>query len=249
MIADLDRNLSIDVSRRSRRLSVSIAAIVAIAIGGAVFGYSRWSVSQRRDEPPPNQPIHSNSAEPGGKTDENVERLPNFTMDPALRPGTPEMERAVAQWVIDCGGVVLVRPKVYNQLIKEKSSQLLNGDVRVTGISFSGRPVRDADLEPLVLLTALEILYLDGTQVGDKGVVQTLSGLTSLKYLSLERTAVTDASLSYLSRMIELHLRGTQTTSDGVARLAATNRSARILSGALPPPAYADMALREPNRK
>ncbi|MCE9557302.1 MAG: hypothetical protein K8T91_28470 [Planctomycetes bacterium] len=81
--------------------------------------------------------------------------------------------------------------------------------------------VRDRDMELLRSLSSLEWLWLNYTGVTDAGLAH-LTHLKNLDTLDLEYTRITDAGLEHLtglSNLKELRLRGTQVTAAGVARL------------------------------
>ncbi|MEX0613622.1 MAG: hypothetical protein WD229_16005 [Pirellulales bacterium] len=80
----------------------------------------------------------------------------------------------------------------------------------------------DATVAHLSGLTSLKELSLYGTRVTDPGLAH-LSGLTSLQWLSLDRTQVGDAGLAYLSGLTSLQvlwLDGTQVGDAGLAHLS-----------------------------
>lgn len=100
----------------------------------------------------------------------------------------------------------------------------LLGEKQYRGVKWvngSLSQIRNASLEHIRGLIALEYLTLDGTQVTDAGL-EHLHGMTQLQRLSLADTKATDAGLMHLEGLTQLqflHLRGTQVTDAGVQRL------------------------------
>ena len=73
-----------------------------------------------------------------------------------------------------------------------------------TEIVLSGQDITDEMLsEKVKVLTNLERLYLDDTQITDAGLVH-LAGLSNLKDLNLDSTQVTDAGLVHLKGLTKL---------------------------------------------
>jgi len=89
-------------------------------------------------------------------------------------------------------------------------------------ISFDGKDVSDDDLVCLKKLPDLEGLYLRKCgKVTDKGM-ESLAGLTKMKYLFLNGTGVTDKGLAQLKGMQNLQtlsIQGTQVTDEGLKNL------------------------------
>jgi Leucine-rich repeat (LRR) protein len=85
-------------------------------------------------------------------------------------------------------------------------------------------------LSELGSLTSLRYLHLNRTQVTNAGL-EHLERLTSLKWLDLSHTQVTDAGLSQLTKLYSLEwleLHDTQVTAEGRALLRKTLPSCRI---------------------
>jgi Leucine-rich repeat (LRR) protein len=84
----------------------------------------------------------------------------------------------------------------------------------VTGVSFFGTKVTDADLAQLAGFKELESLDLAGTAVTDAGLAA-IKGLTSLKTLDLRGTKITDAGLASLQGLTALEFLNLNDTNTG----------------------------------
>jgi len=100
-----------------------------------------------------------------------------------------------------------------------------NGKARldvVVAVSDTRFKAHDDDLAPLVGLSELRYLCLNGTKVTDRGLSY-MAGLKKLRTLYLGDTRVTDAGLTHiggLSELRELWLRGTLVSDVGMEDLA-----------------------------
>lgn len=96
---------------------------------------------------------------------------------------------------------------------------------------FISLEATDAELRDLKgILTNLEVLDLESTQVTDVGLVD-LEGLTSLGFLDLSGTQVTDAGLVHLkglTNLLKLWLGDTHVSHDGAEKLRQALPSCRI---------------------
>ncbi|HUG91032.1 MAG TPA: protein kinase, partial [Planctomycetaceae bacterium] len=122
--------------------------------------------------------------------------LPPQDSQAALRPASADLDRSVAEWVLERGG------KVY--------------------LKGHGRPVaatRDLPTGPFILIRVM--LEGLGDKVTDAGL-ERLTGLTGLTHLSLARTAVTDAALEHIKELVtlnDLRLGKTEVTDAGLKHL------------------------------
>jgi Leucine Rich Repeat (LRR) protein len=97
---------------------------------------------------------------------------------------------------------------------------------RIVALSCDNTAVTDLLLRRLARTTTLTYLSLAGTQISDDGL-QHLQNMKQLKVLSLARTAVTDAGLKQLQPLGQLEylgLRGTKVTDDGLQTVAGFRR-------------------------
>lgn len=92
----------------------------------------------------------------------------------------------------------------------------------LTVLNLNGKPLGDADREPLGGLRGLRMLHLSGTPVTDAGLAH-LACLSDLRSLELRETRVGDAGLRHLEalgRIEELYLYGTRVGDAGMRSLS-----------------------------
>ena len=136
-------------------------------------------------------------------------------------PHNPAVERVAAEWVLSVGGRVAI-------LVDGKDQEFTRGlnpppqSLRISRIDlFGNQAVDDAALDRLSGLSSLYFLSLQKTRVTDEGV-QRLRNLPSLTDLNLEETGITDAVVSrlpHLSGLKVLNLSRTKVTDAGVMQM------------------------------
>jgi hypothetical protein len=92
---------------------------------------------------------------------------------------------------------------------------------QLTWISFTSTDFNDSHLAQLKSITALQSLYLDGTQITDDGLAH-LATLDNLTFLSVNSTQLTDRArihLGSLSGLKTLQIAGTKISPSAVARI------------------------------
>jgi internalin A len=130
----------------------------------------------------------------------------------------PEVNRAVAEWVIAMGGKIVTAAGIFG-----KGNPLGDGQFYITAIILDSiDKIKDDDLARLKDLTKLNNLSLVHTPIGDAGLKH-LAGIKSLETLYLAYTKVGDAGLAHLKDMtglVNLYLDGTKVTDAGLEHLA-----------------------------
>jgi eukaryotic-like serine/threonine-protein kinase len=157
-----------------------------------------------------------------------------------------DANRNAAEWVLGCGGRVIVRVGEAETTIAAPQ-RLPDGPLTVVGINlFKCDRVTDAGLANLTRLTELSGLTLASTPVTDAGMVHlqgltaltalnlaecprvtdvgliALKGMTRLEYLNLHGVSLPDAGLRHLdglSQLTTLNLSATPLTDDGLIHL------------------------------
>jgi len=165
----------------------------------------------------------------GGKVTVRVTVDPKLVKQGKPKPKDPpvmDADRKAAEWVLACGGQLMVWEGPANQEPKEpptmlgfedwaKITHLGEREVRAVKDLPASRfviikvslascgMVNDAGLEVLKGLTCIAWLDLFGTQVTDAGL-EAIKGLTRLTYLTLQRSQVTDQGLKHLRGLTTL---------------------------------------------
>jgi hypothetical protein len=88
-------------------------------------------------------------------------------------------------------------------------------------VDWSRSPIGDDDLSPMRRMTKLERLWLNDTQITNRGLAH-LEEMAELRMLSLGKTQITDGGLAHLGKMTKLELLNlvdTQISDDGLADL------------------------------
>lgn len=118
------------------------------------------------------------------------------------------------------------------QSLDERLWLMLGGDDRrgrpAFVLSINREQFTDETISQLdwVSFPALENVYLDGSNIGDRAVAS-LAALNNLKELSLAHTHISDAALESVGRFTNLEvldLTGTAVTDAGLAHLKSLNR-------------------------
>ena len=218
---------------------VAVLAVATFAYGMMLGGQPRGGVDES-DNPDRPEPRHT----------KEIAHSEQLTMTPdqkvALaqqKPAEPDVDWAVAEWVIANGGTVRTAAGTFR-----KGDPLGNGPFKITAISLgstdkikdddlarfknltklnnlslANAPIGDAGLKHLAGLKSLESLYLPNTKVGNEGLAH-LKGMTGLANLYLDGTKVTDAGLERLTELkglSVLYLRHTQITDAGLKHIKA----------------------------
>jgi len=104
---------------------------------------------------------------------------------------------------------------------------------RLTGLGFSGRHVRDDELDHLATLTQLRVLLLDHTAISGSGL-KSLKGLTNLEQVGLHDTNVNDDALATLKEfpgLGNIALGRTRVTDNGLVHLGQMARLSSLNLG------------------
>jgi serine/threonine protein kinase len=138
--------------------------------------------------------------------------------------------KAIAEWVLDCGGRLTIKIAQAQQSQGVTSKALIpSNQFDLEGIDLGGRQVRhqdvnDESIKRLVGLgNELGSLDLTGARVTD-AALPTLQNFRALKFLYLKGTAITDAAVPRLKGMKglkQLDLQDTQVTSPKIKELRA----------------------------
>lgn len=105
-----------------------------------------------------------------------------------------------------------------------------NSAGEVTGVSFEGTKISDAELAHITSFTKLEYLFVNNTRITDAGLTH-MTGLRELRQLSLEGTQVTDEGLKQLSALTSLeglNVANTKTTDAGLTHICHLTKLQRL---------------------
>lgn len=128
-------------------------------------------------------------------------------------------QKAVVEAIEKLGGDVVYDQKSPNDV--------------VIAVSFFKKPITDADLADLKVLTGLRAVTLDDTKITDAGLAH-LKGITTLGAVDLNETQVTDKGLAYLTglpKLEQLGLIGTPVTDKGLPHLKGLKEMVMLLLG------------------
>lgn len=122
----------------------------------------------------------------------------------ALPPLTEEnSEKPIAEWVIEQGGSVNVVDATDATFYATAKSHLPDAPLRVTGAWLTDLPNLPVDLTQLTNCLVIRELSLDRTPVTDDTVSQ-VAKLSSLERLSLEETKITEAATTPIGQLSNL---------------------------------------------
>lgn len=160
---------------------------------------------------------------------------------PLAKPGVID-KRALAKWVIEVGGSILVNAR--GRESRPKTADQLPVSFNVVSVSLVGLPIKDDDLSWLRGFSGTT-LNLSNTAVTDQGLVH-LKGLKELNGLNLSGTKVTGSGLQHLKTIPKLgtlilketpvtdddmeHLRGLQLQGLHLANTKITPKGVQALS-------------------
>lgn len=120
------------------------------------------------------------------------------------------------------------------QTISDQQIQALRYiEEQLIWLSLSHTSISDAQIDALVGLRNLRVLYLNGTKVTDAGLSK-LSSLTELRSLSLVGTSVTDASVATfikLKNLTNLFVYQTSLSRQGIEKLLEIHGEIKIDTG------------------
>lgn len=164
---------------------------------------------------------------------------------------TPDRDREVAQWSVGLGAEVVVILLGTEERITVPPADLPGKPFRLTNVDFRRvrGPVTDAELnrlsgtsvvdlnvcnsnitdKGLEAISDLKLIFLaadDVRGITDIGAAR-LARVRGLQYLYLSRTRITDkglGELGQLPKLLELHVKGTDVTLEGVKRFKAAMR-------------------------
>jgi serine/threonine protein kinase len=149
---------------------------------------------------------------PGGATELTarlVKKMPTTTA-PA---GSPDSDRAVAEWVLQHGGWLKILVGNREESVGA-SGKLPERSFELYEVGLTDNPdIRDDDLDKFRNLKQLSYLTLGNTPITDVGLLH-LQELKSLTYLCLSQTKVTDAGIANLK--VLTNLRGLNVVMTGV---------------------------------
>ncbi|HEY1192385.1 MAG TPA: protein kinase [Gemmata sp.] len=206
--------------RAGWRLAVGLAAILAVAAGGAIVTVTSKGARTRNETPSGAAgAVENKGAEPraaGAVGNKGAE--PHTPGGPQRPAGGGDRDRAAAERVLAAGGMVRVsgRPQEIRS-----AADLPEGRFALVSVNLSDKLITDADLAGLKDCVALTRIILHGTRVTD-GALAHFKNLPELEFLSFTGTGLTDAGLAQLTRhpkLRVLHITGTQVTDAGLAHL------------------------------
>lgn len=143
---------------------------------------------------------------------------------------TSDLNREIAEWVIQNCGRLELRTEDGKGLAPQKTSELPEAEFVITRIDFGNRTrLRDEDLKKLAPLPELVELNLSYTRITDQGL-KSLE-LPKLERLYLAETKVTDKSLAWISKhqnLASLDLSGTNITDKELKTLGQLKKLSRL---------------------
>ncbi|HEV3303483.1 MAG TPA: protein kinase [Planctomycetaceae bacterium] len=133
-----------------------------------------------------------------------------------------DLDRSVASWVLEQGGMVNVRVGQSAQpILVQPGNALPASDFKLTTVNLQKGALTDADLVHFRGLKQLVELVLSGKQIKGPGLAN-LADVTELKSLILWNTSVTDGALKHvegLTKLEFLSLDGAQLTDAGLVHI------------------------------
>jgi len=141
-----------------------------------------------------------------------------------------KVNRDVATLILSKGGsITIVTPeKTWLQQHITRAKELPSDGFQITAVSLKDGKVDDQLLAVLERLTTLQYLFLDNTNVTDESVRMIVNRAT-IRSLNLNGTPVTKDVLEALTGVKTLSLRGTRISPEDLASFAALNPSIDVL--------------------